>query len=375
MMGPRERILASIRLEEADRVPLFELALSEVLIEGILGEQIPAHLLTETTAEEASVQTIRRATNAHARIGLDGIGFFALTNASNNKPLENGCYIDEWGRIFSRKIRAGTMSDFYVGGSLKTPELYEAFPRPDSHDQFRIEQYRKCVKAAGEEIYIIPTAGSIYEYPVRGVGDWHICKYAYTNPSFLNRVFRDSAYYTKEVGKAFIDEGAEVLFIFEDYAYKHGPFLSPKHWRRYVYPHLKDVTETFHKRGVLVLVHSDGNILSLLDMIAEAGVDGIHSLEPAAGINLSKVKEKIGDRLCLIGNIDVSNLLPYGTRKQVEIEVRKAIVAAAPGGGYILSTCSAPTDACTPENYSAYIQTGRKYGKYTSKKIAHESDT
>ena len=117
-----------------------------------------------------------------------------------------------------------------------------------------------------------------------------------------HRLFGDSAYYTK-VGKAFIDKGAEVLFIFEDYAYKHGSFLSPQHWRRYIYPHLKDVTKTFHKRGALVLVHSDGNILPILDMIAEAGVEGIHSLEPAAGINLCEVKEKLGDRLCLIGNI------------------------------------------------------------------------
>lgn len=149
--------------------------------------------------------------------------------------MDEDRYIDEWARIFSRKVRAGTMSDFYIGGYLTTPEKYYSFPRPDPYNKFRIEQYRKAVKAAGDSIYIIPTAGSIYEYTVRGVGDENVCRYAYTNPKFLEDVFRDSTFYTIEVGKQFIEEGAEVLFIFEDYAYRHGPFLHPQLWRKFVF--------------------------------------------------------------------------------------------------------------------------------------------
>ncbi|MEM2352180.1 MAG: uroporphyrinogen decarboxylase family protein, partial [Thermoproteota archaeon] len=213
-------------------------------------------------------------------------------------------------------------------------------------------------------IYIIPTAGSIYEYTVRGIGDENVCRYAYTNPGFLEDVFRDSTFYTIEVGKQFIEEGAEVLFIFEDYAYKHGPFLHPRLWRKLVFPRLREAVNAFHKRGALVLVHSDGNILPLMNMIIEAGVDGIHSLEPAAGIDIKEVKEKYGDKICLIGNIDVGNLLPYGSVEDVAAEVKKVIRAAAPGGGYILSSCSTPTDMTKPENFAAQVKAGKKYGKY-----------
>lgn len=365
-MKPRDRILAAIELKEADTVPLYELAVSEKVIEALTGQRVPAHILTETTSEEVTQEAFTRVIKAHAMLGLDGISFFALTDASKNIDLDGNRYIDEWGRIFSSKVRAGTMSDFYIGGSLTTPEKYHQFPRPDPYVPFRIEQFRKALKSAGDELYIIPTAGSIYEYTVRGIGDENVCRYGYTNPSFLEEVFKDSAHYTVEVGKQFIDEGAEAVFIFEDYAYKHGPFLHPRLWRKLVFPRLKQTVDTFHNRGAFVLVHSDGNILPLMDMIIEAGVDGVHSLEPAAGINLAEVKEKYGDKLCLIGNIDIANLLPYGTKDEVSKEVKKAINAAAPGGGYILATCSAVTDACKPENFATQISTGRKFGRYSS---------
>jgi uroporphyrinogen decarboxylase len=363
-LKPRDRILAAIELREADRVPLFELAVSEKVIEALTGQRVPAHILTETTSEEIGSEAFNNVIKAHVRLGLDGIAFFALTDATKNKILDEDRYVDEWGRIFSRKIRAGTMSDFYIGGYLTTPEKYYQFPRPDPYNEFRIEQFKKSRKAARDELYIIPTAGSIYEYTVRGIGDENVCRYAYTNPSFLERVFKDSAYYTIEVGKQFIDEGAEAVFIFEDYAYKHGPFLHPRLWRELVFPRLKEAADAFHKKGAFVLVHSDGNILPLMDMIIEAGVDGVHSLEPASGIDLARVKEEYGDRLCLIGNIDVGNLLPYGSEEEVSNEVRRAIAAAAPGGGYILSTCSAVTDACKPENFATQISVGRSLGRY-----------
>ena len=40
------------------------------------------------------------------------------------------------------------------------------------------------------------------------------------------------------------------------------------------------------------------------------------------------------------------------------------LAAAAPGGGYILSTCSAVTDACKPENFATQIGVGRSLGRY-----------
>ncbi|MEM1990894.1 MAG: hypothetical protein QW782_09740, partial [Candidatus Bathyarchaeia archaeon] len=80
-MNPRERILAAIELREPDRVPLFELAVSEKIIKDLTGEEVPAHILTETTSEKVTLEDFVKVVKAHVKLGLDGIGFFALTDA------------------------------------------------------------------------------------------------------------------------------------------------------------------------------------------------------------------------------------------------------------------------------------------------------
>ncbi|MBD3353660.1 MAG: hypothetical protein GF364_19405, partial [Candidatus Lokiarchaeota archaeon] len=94
------------------------------------------------------------------------------------------------------------------------------------------------------------------------------------------------------------------------------------------------------------------------------GFHGVESLEPMAGMNLKHLKEKYGDKLCLIGNIDVSQLLPYGSREDVIKAVKKCIKDAAEGGGYILSPCTDLTDSCKLENVETMIAATKKYGKY-----------
>ena len=92
----------------------------------------------------------------------------------------------------------------------------------------------------------------------------------------------------------------------------------------------------------------------------------MESLEPMAGMNLKHLKETYGDRLCLIGNIDVSQLLPYGTKDDVINEVKKCINDAAQGGGYMLSACTDITNSCKVENVLTMISAAKKYGQYSN---------
>ncbi len=73
-------------------------------------------------------------------------------------------------------------------------------------------------------------------------------------------------------------------------------------------------------------------------MIVSARPDGINPIEPVAGMQLKRVKELVGDKVCIIGNIDCAHLLPHGSPEDVRAAVRQAIADAAPGGGYILTS-------------------------------------
>ena len=74
------------------------------------------------------------------------------------------------------------------------------------------------------------------------------------------------------------------------------------------------------------------------------------------------MKEQYGHRFCLIGNIDSSRTLPYGTPADVAAEVREAIDIAAPGGGYILASDHSLHDGIPVENILAMFRVGPEYG-------------
>lgn len=67
--------------------------------------------------------------------------------------------------------------------------------------------------------------------------------------------------------------------------------------------------------------------------LADCGFDGVHPLEPTAGMELAAAKEAVGDRMCLVGNIDISYILVNAPREEVFETVRRAIADAGKGGG------------------------------------------
>ncbi len=80
-------------------------------------------------------------------------------------------------------------------------------------------------------------------------------------------------------------------------------------------------------------------------------------------MDLRAVKAKYGRRLCLIGNIDSSRTLPYGTPEDVAHEVREAIDIAAPGGGYILASDHSLHDGIPIDNITTMFRVGAEYGR------------
>jgi len=88
-----------------------------------------------------------------------------------------------------------------------------------------------------------------------------------------------------------------------------------------------------------VIWHSEGNIAALLPMAIEAGVVGIHGLDPVAAMDLAKVKRDFGRDLALVGNVDV-RVLCNSDLAAVRAEVDLCCAQGARGGGYMLASCN-----------------------------------
>jgi len=139
--------------------------------------------------------------------------------------------------------------------------------------------------------------------------------------------------------------GAEVLILGDDAAHKNGPMISPWMWRELVLPYHRRIVDEL---DVPVIWHSDGNIEPLLPLAIEAGFVGVHGLEPAANIDLSRVKREFGKDLVLIGNIDV-NVLCASDLEAVRREVKRCVEQGTPEGGYMLATCNSIFKGMNPD--------------------------
>ena len=161
-----------------------------------------------------------------------------------------------------------------------------------------------------------------------------------------------------------IRAGAEVIILGDDYAGNHGPMMSPAVFASFLLPRLRKMIDMIHEEGAFCIKHSDGNLYPLLQMIVSAGPDGLNPIEPVAGMELRRVKQMIGDRICLVGNIDCAHLLPHGTAEQVREAVRTAIADAAAGGGYMLSSSNSIHSSCHAANFVAMIRAAHEFGGY-----------
>lgn len=126
-------------------------------------------------------------------------------------------------------------------------------------------------------------------------------------------------------------------------------------------PKLKTVAD---KISIPWIFHSDGNLMSILDDLLPLGMNAVHPIDPNC-MDIEEVKRKYGDKICIVGNINMNNLRT-GTPDQIEQEVREKIEKIAPGGGYIVSSGNSLINGLKPENVKCMTEAIVKYGRYKS---------
>lgn len=334
-------MLTALDMGEPDRVPIWELIINDPVIHALAGR---------ISREEFFFKE-----------GLDGMTIFENTQIV--AWIDRTTYLDEWG-IRWRVEPSGLT--YPGGGPIHNEEDLDSYFPPDPHSDGRLQTLESSVKRYGEEMAVVFLSHEAFEFSHYLRGMKNLLIDYYRNPRLAGRLARMVTDYKKEVIKAAIDAGADAIVTGDDYCNRSGPIMSIHHFQRFVLPYLRETVRVTRRRGIPYIKHTDGNIWPIFDMIVGAGITAIDPLEPVAGMDIGKVKEKYGDRLCLMGNIDCGDLLSEGTRQQVVDTVKETIGRAAPGGGYVLASSNSIHPAVKPENYASMVQAGRRYGKYGS---------
>jgi uroporphyrinogen decarboxylase len=265
----------------------------------------------------------------------------------------------ESGKMFSQFV-------FPLKDAESLEELAD-YPWPDP-DWFDYEHLRERLLPWSDRSVIV-TGVSVWQHPsfVRGLDT--LLMDLVLNPGLATYVFDRFTEFYHEFYSRILSRVADLvdsLAMADDFGMQSGLMVSPEMFEEWILPRIRMFAELAHSHGLKLILHSDGNIRSVIPRLIDAGVDVLDPLQPEAeNMNPAEIKAEFGDRLVLRGGISAQNTLSRGSKHDVEDEVKRTIDALAPGGGYILSPGHPVLQDDIPaENIIAMYDTAYAYGAY-----------
>jgi hypothetical protein len=333
-MKPVERVLAALRHAPVDRIPW---------IEGIVGNGIASAVCKQPIAVDWSVAPDGFPKQPGAEL--------AEEQKKVNRALgKDNLQFSAFAPVFCHKMTKATDgSPVMVGdGRIKTRGDFERlFKLPSPEDSAFVANARAFI--AHKEDYCACACVRL------GIGctllsmGLEAFSYAMVDEPQLIRDIHDAyAGWTAKVVPVLEDVGFDVIWAFDDVAFNSGPVFSPAFYREHILPNERAVTAGFSKP---LITHSDGDMTPLLDDWLTLGQAAIHPIQPDV-MDIGAVKRRCGDRVCLVGNIFMSDLV-HKKPEEIRDQVRDRIAMIGRGGGYILSSSNSLTDDMKPENVLA----------------------
>jgi uroporphyrinogen decarboxylase len=380
-----ERTVAALELREPDRVPIFSCTEAQNQVYEILGEE--GGMVPLTFIQEGVVGLLlRRAAPLVNGLGIFNREFerFMFKKVGSDIAVGYDCTwvmysaifslrdnrqaTDVYGRLYDLVADADGNLDtpMYREGLLTTREAWEAWPHPDPDRWHKRLQrtFAGLQQQYGQRIYLMGSVcWGLWENVTQVMGLPAFAVILRRDPSFVRHMIE---YYERlylAAVHAAADAGLPGFVYSDDMGHKTGPQTSPRVLDEFFGPSLRRIADTAHQRGLKIIIHSCGNVRQLLGMFANWGFDGVHSLEPTAGMDLAGVKRQVGNRMCVFGNLDIAHVLSQGTRQEVEEAVRSALRSAARDGGFIMAMTNSH-HAVKVENTRWMIEFTHKYGDY-----------
>ena len=279
----------------------------------------------------------------------------------------NGCV---WKLV--KQVDTGLAYLWYVDGHFRTPEIvhsyWDKYGKPSEQINDKLDYTPKIwngyVESLKKHLYpmaFVPLA--IHESLFEGMTMSRVAYYMRKNPQFIHEVLSEYTKLNIEAVKRFYEAGVDIVFYSDDLGFKGRSILSIEQFKQFILPYYKKFYNACKKRGMFIVQHSCGYIDKNLPLMAEAGLNCIQALEPAAGVDLTYLKQTLGDKISFMGGIDSSRILNFGTPSEIVQEVKRCVKAAGYKGGYFIGPSH--NILTTPwENLKVLRDAIEKYRKY-----------
>ena len=191
-----------------------------------------------------------------------------------------------------------------------------------------------------------------FDEPRQLMGEEAVAMACYEQPELLHdmlQTFGDTA--VRAIERVQLDQ----LFVHEDMAGRSGPLFGPRQIEEFVAPYYRRVWDVARDRGArLFKQDSDGDLRPIIPALLAAGLNFIYPCEPAAGMDIVKLREQYGTQLAFMGGIDKHVL--RRTQAEIAAELEYKIPPMVHTGGCVLGIDHRIPNGTSLENYRFYIQ-------------------
>lgn len=195
-----------------------------------------------------------------------------------------------------------------------------------------------------------------FDEPRELMGDEAACVAYYEQPELMHDILQtigDTAF--RVLDAVTRRTRIDLLSVHEDMAGKSGPLAGPAQIREFIAPYYRRIWDLAHDRGARLFDQdSDGNMNPVIDAFLDAGINCMHPMEPAAGMDIVEIRRKYGQRLAFYGGIDKHVLRQSKTA--IDAELERKLPPMLRTGGCVLGLDHRIPNGTPLNNYRYYIK-------------------
>ena len=341
-----ERYMTALNCQEPDRVPLGEWHVDAMPMESFLGRKI---------------KTLQDQIEFWYSAGFDYItassGILEPVRAPEGMTIKGDTVQTEYEEERQREWAIegeGIITDW---------QSFEAYPWP-SADDFDLAKWDELDKTLPKGMKGVLLLGKIYTCVWMFMGAETFFNALEEDQELVGALFEKVGRIQYETFLRVIEHPSlGAVFNPDDIAHNTGLLIHPKYLRKYVFPWYKKIGDICRDKGLGFIFHSDGDCTEAMDDFVECGFHAYNPIQPNA-MDIDAVKQKWGDKLCLIGNLNLDSTLTLGSPQDVRAEVYERIRTIGPGGGYMVASSNSITDYVPLANMKAMIEATFEFGRY-----------
>lgn len=353
MYTGKERVLKAFAHEKADRLPVFDVVNKPDMYEGLLGQSNYA------SGGRLCVQLARK-------LGMDAVTvhsapYTCLIPLKDKFDSEN-TFTDRFGLRFQV-----TDTSWPLGMIMEHREADEEFLQILKNAEVTdedVRQVKEAVEEAGDEIAVFGSVRGTFGFLFIALGLENMTFAMYDEPELLLEIIDAADAFWTKLGLKLIETGCTALYVANDMGMNGRTLISPNQLREFFFPSLRKQIAAWKAAGGKVLFHSCGNVDAVLEELADMGIDALNNIQVHSGMNLQSVKERIGDKVAIVGNVDATGVMCGSDKTLIDAAIRQVVDTAGADGGLIIATDHSFHEGIPTENVLYFLEAAREIGRF-----------